>query len=255
MSSLSPNTDVVAKLVSEQIPYWESQMELQNEIIAKAERERARFQEMIETGKKLADLVGVPVPSSGRNLHPLTRTRLAEARGRREGTWMTEIMRVLADEERGASYDDLKAGIELGAFAERLKQSDKGLYGGVAKLEATGELVKYKGRLFASGAFQTFQARLAAGEIEDITEVEKSRPSPMAEAILSFVFSHGPAASRDIVDHLRGMHDFEAVVNKNRTSAYNVITRLVDRNQLQKKDGHYYIGKNDSGGSASDDGE
>jgi len=241
MSSLHPNHDVVAKLIVEQIPYWESQIELQDEIIAKAENERARLREMIETGKKLAALAGASVPDTQRTLHPRTRTRLAEAKGRRERTWMTEIMAVLANEERGASYDDLKAGIELGPFAERLKQSDKGLYGGVGKLEATGELVKYKGRLFASAAFQAFQTRLAAGEIEDISEVEKARPSPMANEILKYLTENGrPASSREIVDHLKGVEAFAAVVNKNSSSAYNVINRLLNRGEIGKQDGLYH---------------
>lgn len=245
-----PNPDVIAQLISEQIPFWESQLLKQAEIIEKAERERERLKEMIDASMKLAQLAGVKPEGAGRQLHPLTRTRIGEARGRREVTWMTEIMRVLSEEARGASYEDLRAGIELGPLSERLAQSDKGLYGGVAKLEAAGELSKYKGRLFTTGLFADFQQKVLAGEMEDISEVEKARPSPMGDAILYFINANPGAASRDVVEHLRAMQEFEAVVNKNKTSAYNVLTRLVERRQLLKQDGSYYIAKNDESSQA-----
>lgn len=170
-------------------------------------------------------------------------------------TWMSEIYRVLSDMDNGGSYEDLREGINLGPLAERLKQSDKGLYGGVAKLEAKGTLVKHNGRLFTEKTHADFLRRLSAGIIADIPVVQVTRPSPIGEAILGFI-NHHPSGveGAQIVDELKRNPQFSEVVSKNNSSAYNVLKRMIDRAEI-RKEGKLYFPMSDpeSNSGAGDD--
>jgi hypothetical protein len=159
-------------------------------------------------------------------------------------TWLTEIARILADEKDGVTYDDLRAGIDLGPLADRLRQSDKGLYGGVGKLEAKRELFKHNGRLFSPENYNDFMRRLKAGLVEDVQyPSQQARPSPIGDAILAFINAN-PAGveSGQIVDELRRNPAFADVVTRNSTAAYNVLKRLLDRSQI-RKEGRLYLPK------------
>lgn len=239
-------------LVKKDLPHWEGELQRFAEIIKDAEKQQERLRKLIAAGRQLAALGGAitlsneekkeAAPEPQRNLHPLTNQRIAEAGSRREGTWMSHIAYVLSEAPRGVTYDDLRTAIEAGPFGDRLRASDKGMYGGVAKLEASEQLVKYKGHLFHPSHLETFKEKVAAGEEEDINEqAATTRSSPMADAIVTFLNNLGePATSRQIVDHLKGLEPFSAVVTKNKTSAYNVITRLLNRGEIGKEHGLYF---------------
>lgn len=163
-------------------------------------------------------------------------------------TWMSEISRILSDHADGVTYEDLRAGIDQGPLAERLRQSDKGLYGGVAKLEVRGALIKHNGRLFNPPHHADFIQRVAAGVAEDILPSSHStRPSPMADAILSLLQGRPSGIEGgEIVDGLKLNPQFSEVVSKNNTSAYNVLKRMLDRNQIRKDGRTYFLMSNDS---------
>jgi len=131
---------------------------------------------------------------------------------------------------------DLRAGIDLGPLSERLRTSDKGLYGAMSKLESAGEIVRHNGRMFDPAVLDEFKRRVAAGEIEDVAPpVAPERPSPMGDAIVSFINTHPfGVEGGEIAAHLKSIPQFTSVVTKNKTAAYNVIKRLLDRGKIRK---------------------
>ena len=162
-------------------------------------------------------------------------------KGKRVG-WADQIVAALkAGPYQSLSYPDLRAAMMEGPLAENLKESEKGYYNALARLQKGGEIAKEGSRLFTREGLSLYEHARARGEIDE-SFVSSFRPSPMAESILLFVEEEGPyVTAAAIVAHLKADHRFAGVVGRNQTAAYNVLARLIQRGQLVKGDGGYSV--------------
>jgi len=250
-------TDSKILLTTDDLKVMDDELARVEEGIVSLEDRREKILSQRSKVYELLAALGKAVPNAGVPQTRIVQGKLKDGRTIRVSragnmnvggvTWMSEISRLLSDERDGMTYEDLRAGINLGPLAERLKQSDKGLYGGVAKLEARGELTKHNGRLFDPDHHADFLRRVAVGLVEDTPHIsQQTRPSPMAEAIFSLLVVHpsGVDAS-EIVKNMKDHPQFSEVVSKNKTSVYNVLKRMIDRDQIRKEGKTYFAIRSD----------
>jgi ElaB/YqjD/DUF883 family membrane-anchored ribosome-binding protein len=209
---------------------------------AEIEARRSNLMERYEQVRSLLDLLGIQ-----HNVPPLTGKTPApppEAEAAERSPWIAQIKRVIGANDGRISYPDLKAAILASDLGDQFRASEKGYYHSIARLLKRNELIKHSNWLFTPDSYE-----LLKEQKESIFDFSASRASPIADAILSFVkeapsWGVPPAA---IVEMLLGKDEFRATVQKNNSSAYNVIARLVRRNQIFKRDGNYFpVHKNEA---------
>ena len=125
------------------------------------------------------------------------------------------------------------------AVGERLRKSDKGFYHATSRLAQSGEVVRHNGWLFSREAFNEFKSKLNAGEVVDEPAPSSTR-SPVADEVRRFIAENRGVQSKDIIAHLSTKPEFNEAIARNSTSAYNVISRLVTRKEILKRDGKFY---------------
>jgi hypothetical protein len=177
------------------------------------------------------------------------RRRAITLRGRPEGaTWTSTIHSILKGMGRGLTHDDLRVELAKGPFAERLEENDKSFYGAIGKLVDRNDVVRHNGWLFDAGTHAKFMADVAAGRVLDLPPAKNAgQRSPVGEAIKSFMAKQNAGAtSSEIIEMLKRIDDPEIgpAVEKNKTFAYNVMSRLVERGVLTKGGGRYFIAPN-----------
>lgn len=139
------------------------------------------------------------------------------------------------------SYSDAKTEILKSDLAEKFKQSDKGFYNAISRLAKAGEIVSYKGHLFAPAAFQKFKEDFAAGLVRDLKIENSAHRSPMGEATLNILSQRKAGAeSGHLIWELRKNQEFAAAIDKNKTHPYNVFARLVKTGEIIKRGKRYY---------------
>lgn len=152
--------------------------------------------------------------------------------------WIDAIRTWISAAPLGVTHPELRAQIDAHpALSTRFTQSDKGYYGSIARLAAKREIIKHNGRLFTPDAFERFKGEVAAGKVEDEPPVTTAH-SPMGEAILDIVGRSAPGGilGKDIINELRRDPEFNAALTPHHTGAYNIIARLVKRNQILRRD-------------------
>ncbi|MDR4305735.1 hypothetical protein IHQ68_03740 [Chelatococcus sambhunathii] len=159
-------------------------------------------------------------------------------------TWTAFLDRLVRDRGGKLSYADAKDAIreneDLGPILER---TEKSFHGALAKLETAERIVRHQGCIFTPEAFAEHRSAVARGEIEEVSGAAgfPSRRSPMSEAVLRFIYDHPEGAvSKSVVEHIKGIEEFRAVVERNATNVYNILTRLVSRGQLRKEGTTYF---------------
>jgi hypothetical protein len=162
-------------------------------------------------------------------------------KGKRVG-WADHVLAALKGGPfQSLTHPDLRAAIMEGPLADNLRESEKGYYNALARLQKSGEVAKEGARLFTREGLSLYKQAKANGEIDE-SFVSSFRPSPMADSILLFVEKEGPyVTAAAIVAHLKADHRFAGVVGRNPTAAYNVLARLIQRGQLVKGDGGYSV--------------
>lgn len=156
-------------------------------------------------------------------------------------TWTTLIESIVAKHPIGLDYRTLRGEMSSSVRAEEFARSDKSFYGSVAKLVDAGRLVRQNGLLLTPEALANRKAKIDAGELVDQPSEDTGRSSPMGQAVIAFVADHpGGVVSKQVVQHILGIAQFRAVVEKNSTSVYNVLSRLVERRKLLKEGKTYY---------------
>jgi len=134
----------------------------------------------------------------------------------------------------------LRAYIEAGPLANMLKVSDKGYYHAIRRLALRGDITKEYGRLFTKDGLARY-GEDGCPHLHDMDEPRNARKSPMADEIAAFLRANGGVArARDIVSHLLTVPQFSGPVGRNKSSAYNVLARLVSRKQLNREEGGSY---------------
>jgi hypothetical protein len=173
---------------------------------------------------------------------------LRRGRQKNSGTWTSVIHTILRKAGRGLLHTELRDEVAKTELAERLANSDKGFYGGIAKLADQDPplLVKYKGRLFDPPIHQKFMADVAAGRVPDLEEIPHlGNASPFRDAILDVMKSSftGGATSSEIIEALKKNPALAGTIQRHRTHAYNVLARMIDHDELTKwKNGKYFLG-------------
>ncbi|MCW2272997.1 hypothetical protein GJ654_02700 [Rhodoblastus acidophilus] len=153
--------------------------------------------------------------------------------------WIKEILNHL----KSAPYEsmtsaELREHVECGELANLLKVSDKGYYHAIGRLARQGIITKENNRLFTVAGLEKYKAdgspALPHGAVSQ-------RKSPMADEIIAFIeVSGGSARAGEIVSHLLTVEPFAGPVRRNKSSAYNVLARLVDRGHLERLEGAVY---------------
>lgn len=174
---------------------------------------------------------------------------LKRGKQKNPGTWTSVIHTILTNIGRGLVHSELRAEVAKTELAERLAKSDKGFYGGIAKLVAQDPpaLVKYKGRLFAPATYRKFKADVDAGRVEDLEDIPHiGNASPFRDAILELMKSYftAGATSAEIIEELKKNPALISTIIRHPTHTYNVLARMVEHDELLKwKDtGKYVLG-------------
>jgi hypothetical protein len=139
------------------------------------------------------------------------------------------------------SYPEAKAEVLKSDLAEKFQQSDKGFYNAIARLNKAGDIVAYKGHLFAPAAYQKFKEDLAAGRVRDLRVENAAHRSPIGEATLDILRRRKAGAeSGHLSWELKKNAEFAKIIEKNKTHPYNVFARLIKMRQVTKRGKRYY---------------
>jgi hypothetical protein len=164
-------------------------------------------------------------------------------------TWTGTIENILRRVGRGLTHDELRTELAKTHLAKKLEQTDKSFYGAIGKLADRNLIVRHNGRLFAPAIYQRFMKEVAAGRIADEPAPRGGHQSPFGEAIRAFLDGRpSGASSSEIISELRKTPEFLDTIDRHKTHAYNVLSRLVDQGELMKGGGRYYRAPNKGGG-------
>jgi hypothetical protein len=159
--------------------------------------------------------------------------------------WKRTIRELTLASTAPLPYGELRQKINATPLAERLAQSEKGFYHAISKLSKAGDIVAYKGHVFAPALFEKFQQDLRSGRVLDLKIPNAAHNSPMGDAIKEMMCKRPTGAtSGNMIWELRKNPEFAAVIDRNKTHPYNVIRRLYDRGVLQKRGKRYYYVEN-----------
>lgn len=169
--------------------------------------------------------------------------RVYNSRG--EGlTWTGVIKEIVEKSPIGLSHPELREAVRKTPLGERLEASEKSYYGAVGKLADSKLLVRHNGRIYSPEALNQFLRDVAAGKAVDKPVVTGGQRSPMGEAVKVFLKTREfGAISGEISKELSKSPDFEAAIRKNKTFLYNVLARLIAREEVVKKGERYLLAK------------
>jgi hypothetical protein len=148
------------------------------------------------------------------------------------GTWASEILLVIQNAADGMSAAEVKAAMADGRMAERLHASPNGFYNGVARLERNGDLVKYKGRLFARERMAEFLRRVADGEVADLTGRESG--DTIIDQLVDFVAENDYGVTANQI--VKGMTSTGMPAG----SVYNNLSKAVSKGRVRREGKLYY---------------
>jgi hypothetical protein len=211
---------------------------------------RSTIRRKRKTGKlrKRAPATRMAVATSEPADSPVTPPQAAGSavrkRGRRPetGEWKPIIRLIVQTAPaQPVSYSEAKAEILKSELADKFQKSDKGFYNAIARLNKAGEIIAYKGHLFAPDVFRKFQEDLAAGRVRELRMANAAHRSPMGEATLDILSRRKAGAeSGHLIWELRKNPEFAAAIDKNKTHPYNVFARLVKTGEVIKRGKRYY---------------
>lgn len=224
-------------LTMEDIDRWKAEVrEIESQIGALRDRQAAI--------QKRLDAASIFIEADPGQLPPVSVSDSGEAassakRSGDDATWTATIYQIVAVAQRGITHSELRREVAKTHLSERLAHSDKGFYGGIAKLKERGRLVRHGRRLFTPANLHSARA---AGWLEEDDDAENTAltRSPMGEAIVGILANHGDGmVSGELIARLRHDREFARQMTANKTHFYNVIGRLVSRGILEK-DGKVY---------------
>lgn len=202
-------------------------------------RRRDSLQKMIEGAEALGVVACEP------SAEPIIETmrKVRAARTPATHSWTSIIEEIVRRYATGISFDALRMEVKKSPYGSKMEESDKGFYGAIGKLKDAKKLVKYKGYLFTMAQHRQFVADVAAGKIADLVEISShNQSSPFGDAIMAFMNGRpNGATSSEIASDLKSNPEFLDTMNRNKTHFYNVLSRLVDKGELTKGGGRYYL--------------
>jgi hypothetical protein len=174
-------------------------------------------------------------------------------------TWTGFIENYVNSVNRPVDYAELREAISNSVLGPKLEKSDKSFYGAIGKLVDGHRLVKDDGWVFAVAAYNDYKRKVAKGEIEPLppsSSEQHGRGSRHGDEIKRFLRKQPEGASgKAIIEHMLGIEEFREAVQKNNTSVYNVLSRLVKRGEIRKIGTTYYhppTDENKNSGSQED---
>jgi hypothetical protein len=139
--------------------------------------------------------------------------------------------------ELGISSSEIKEILLRTPIGSTIVSSDKGFYHAFPRLIERGSIFKLNGRFFSAEGLARLKRLEAQGQVDEIPLT--SRVSPMGETILAFIRDNPGATSKQVVAELeRAKRPQAPPVNQN--GVYNVIARLVVREEIERREGKLY---------------
>lgn len=164
-----------------------------------------------------------------------------------KGSWTSTIKKLTYDADRPLKYDELRDMIMETDLAPKMQKTDKSFYGAIGRLANNKEVVKKSGYVFSPSAYEKYRADLAAGRVQELPKAHPGQASPTADEIFAYLRNREyGATSAEIIEHLRST-DLRDQIEKNKTFAYNVLSRLKARGELVKEGTHYCLPQNIEG--------
>ena len=256
-------TDATDLVPPAQLERWRRELE-------KSERRSASLKNLIEAAQALLPS-DQPPKSPSRAATPRRRRKTTVRRGKRRttvvhasasppasqpsatrarlskparGEWNPLISMIALTSDRPVSYPEAREEIRRlrPDLAEHMDQTEfKGFYHAIRRMTKSGEIVSYKGHIFAPDLFRKFKADLDAGLINDIDVPNAAYRSPVGEAILAILERRRAGAeSGHLIWELQKDPELAAVITRNKSHAYNVIKRLKDRGQIINRGKRYF---------------
>lgn len=233
----------------------------QIEELGKKRRERLEWFKTVakligsERAKALIGELGAEVkPGAVETLRSITRRKHAGI-----VTWTSFIEDFVRSVNRAVDYAELKAAVSKSVLGPKLAETEKSFYGAILKLTEKGSLVKKEGWLFSPEAYEEYAAKLSKGEVEELprsSSHQHSRGSRLGDEIKLFLKRcPNGAPGKDIIQHMVQFEEFRQAVERNDTSVYNVLARLVKREEIRKIGTTYYSPEappNENSGSTGD---
>ncbi|WP_300392250.1 hypothetical protein [Henriciella sp.] len=154
----------------------------------------------------------------------------------KKSTWTSEILFLVQEAPEGVvSYADMKAALTEGPLGPALEQSDKSFYGALLKLESQGLVVRHNAHAFTPEAFDQHMTAVNEGRRPDVRPKRVSAGSPITDAVIEVLErSDRPLTGREVIGELLEMPQVRGPVERNNTSAYNVLSRLVKQHRIVK---------------------
>jgi hypothetical protein len=153
-----------------------------------------------------------------------------------EPTWAEIVIEAVKSADMGVTYAEMRSFAAASALGAKLEISDKGYYNAISRLAKGGDIVRKHGRLFTQEAFRRFIKAVEEGQAST-TIPQPIAHSPMGEAILTIVKQQpGKLNGKGVIGELRRDPEFDAALTPHETGAYNVIARLVRREQIVRRD-------------------
>lgn len=209
------------------------------------EKRAAVLREEAEADEKRIEFLKEVVSSIKGLQKPPQRSPQSRANRVKKSTWTAEVLFLVQESPEGyASYADMKAALAEGVLGPALKQSDKSFYGALLKLENQKMIVRHNAHAFTPEAYFEHISAVNAGERKDVRPKHAAGNAPLTEAVLDILQrSRKPLAGREIIDELLKIEEVKDPVERNNTSAYNVLSRLVKQKRVAKntKDKTYWL--------------
>lgn len=203
---------------AEEIQRWEAQYREMGEAIKELQGKRTYLERLIAAAR--GEAIPSDIPIAGK-----TKSKL------KAGTWMHAIAEIVLNHPEGISYSDLRAKLP-DPFRESVRRNPriKAFYGALRRLEIDEVIARYRNHAFTPAGFKRYMDKIERGEAEQV-KGNDPRHSPMADEVKAFLASHGASKVAAIRDHLCSFSHFRDSM-KNHSAIYNVLRRLVDREEL-----------------------
>ena len=147
-----------------------------------------------------------------------------------KGIWTGTIYDIIRAHDGGISYEEIKEALPEGLREEIEKGNTKGFYGSLRRLERDKKVVRFNSHAFTPEVFERFKE--TPGYESLAKKGSAKRGSPMSDEIKNFLASHGASKALAIKEHLCKEPEFRTPLKRNSSALYNVLKRLVDRDEL-----------------------
>ena len=165
-------------------------------------------------------------------------------KGAAPAKWRAEIQRIVLQSERGLTNDQVKAEIRKTELSSQLDSRDfaRKYYNAVTALDKKGIVVYRDQRVYSPRAYEQYVEDLKAGRVVDEKTVAKGHFSPMGAEIIRIVGESRIGLRRyDLVAELDKNPLFSESMAKHPSYIYNVLSKLIVRNRLEKVGDIYRI--------------